>query len=65
MSILILLADAGRHRATSEQHRVGALAEIARLIHLAKNEGFSVSEIARAAGVSRVTVYSMLDNRGV
>ena len=57
---LRILADAGRQRAIAELHRDGALAEIARLATLAKDEGASVAEIARAAGVTRVTVYAML-----
>ena len=57
---LRILAEEGRQRAIAECHRDGALAEIARLATLAKDEGASVAEIARAAGVTRVTVYAML-----
>ena len=61
MSITLhILADVARQRATAEKHRDGALAEIARLVPLAKDEGASIAEIARLAGVTRVTVYAML-----
>lgn len=56
------LAKAGRLREEAETARAETLDRIGRLVRVGAERGLPVAEMARLVGVSRTTVYAMLDD---
>lgn len=54
------LAEVGSRRAAAEQARASAMADLVQLVRRGHDEGVPVAEMARLAGVTRVTVYALL-----
>lgn len=59
-SVRDALRRAAARRQAAERERERAMAEIAVLVVEARRRGLSVSEIARSARLSRMTVYALL-----
>lgn len=57
------LADAGRRRAEAMEARDEIAREIADLVVEAQRAEFGVTEIARLTGMSRRSIYDLLDGR--
>jgi hypothetical protein len=55
------LEAAGAARAAAEAARAEAMDRIASAAHYAEAHGVSIAEIARLAGVTRTTIYQLLD----
>lgn len=55
------LREAGARREAAEQARAEAMDDIRRLAMEAKQAGVPVAHIAEAAGVTRPTVYALLE----
>jgi pyocin large subunit-like protein len=54
------IAEAGARRALAEHLRAEAMIDLADWVRAGREVGLTISEMARLAGVTRVTVYAML-----
>ena len=54
------IAEAGARRALAERLRAEAMIDLADWVRAGRGVGLTISEMARLAGVTRVTVYAML-----